>query len=87
MHVITAYFFQRWIAIRLDFMGNLIIFAAALFASLQRNYPDLFGRINPGLAGLSITYALQVLLHTVQCFKKMHGIHVCDSIFDRSPLH
>ena len=41
-------------------MGNLVIFAAALFASLQRNYPDLFGRINPGLAGLSITYALQV---------------------------
>ena len=45
---------------RLEFIGSLIVFLAALFASLQRNYPDLFGRINPGLAGLSIAYALQV---------------------------
>ena len=31
-----------------------------MFAALQRNYPDVLGRINPGLVGLSISYALQV---------------------------
>ena len=52
--------FFRWLAIRLEFIGNLIILFAALFAALQRNNEGIFGRINPGLVGLSITYALQV---------------------------
>ena len=42
-------------------MGNLIIFFAALFAVIQRNYKDeLHLRISPGLVGLSISYALQI---------------------------
>ena len=42
-------------------MGNLIIFFAALFAVIQRNYGDKLNlRINPGLVGLSISYALQI---------------------------
>ena len=52
--------FFRWLAIRLEFIGNLIILFAAMFAALQRNYSGIFGRIDPGLVGLSITYALQV---------------------------
>ena len=31
-----------------------------MFAVLQRNYSGVFGRIDPGLAGLSISYALSV---------------------------
>ena len=51
----------RWLAIRLEFVGNLIIFFAALFAAIQRNYNnELNLRINPGLVGLSISYALQI---------------------------
>ena len=50
----------RWLAIRLEFLGNIIILFSVLFAVLQRNYHEVFGRIDPGLAGLSITYALQV---------------------------
>ena len=54
-------FCPRWLAIRLEFVGNLIIFFAALFAIIQRNYhDDLNLRINPGLVGLSISYALQI---------------------------
>ena len=54
-------FFPRWLAIRLEFVGNLIIFFAALFAVIQRNYGDELNlRINPGLVGLSISYALQI---------------------------
>ena len=42
-------------------MGNLIILFAALFAVIQRNYGDELNlRINPGLVGLSISYALQI---------------------------
>ncbi|XP_054270085.1 multidrug resistance-associated protein 1-like [Macrosteles quadrilineatus] len=44
----------RWLAIRLEAVGNFIVFFAALFAVLYRETLD------PGLAGLSITYALQV---------------------------
>ena len=50
----------RWLAIRLEFIGSLIIFFAALFAAIQRNYKDELNlRISPGLVGLSISYALQ----------------------------
>ena len=49
---------QRWLAIRLEFIGNLIILFAALFAVIDRNSGG--GGLDPGLAGLSITYALQV---------------------------
>uniref|UniRef100_A0A1X7VVN1 ABC-type glutathione-S-conjugate transporter n=1 Tax=Amphimedon queenslandica TaxID=400682 RepID=A0A1X7VVN1_AMPQE len=51
---------NRWLAIRLEFLGNLIILFASLFAVLQRNYSGVFGSISPGIAGLSISYALQV---------------------------
>ena len=52
---------RRWLAIRLEFIGNLIIFFAALFAVIQRNYgAQLHLGISPGLVGLSITYALKV---------------------------
>ena len=57
----TAYYFHRWLAIRLEFVGNLIILFAALFAVIQRNYgEELNLKINPGLVGLSISYALQI---------------------------
>ena len=53
--------YQRWLAIRLEFVGNLIIFFSALFATIQRNHKDEFNlRISPGLVGLSISYALQI---------------------------
>uniref|UniRef100_A0A1B6KLL2 ABC-type glutathione-S-conjugate transporter n=1 Tax=Graphocephala atropunctata TaxID=36148 RepID=A0A1B6KLL2_9HEMI len=45
---------MRWLAIRLESVSNLIVFFSALFAVLYR------GSLDAGLAGLSITYALQV---------------------------
>lgn len=45
---------NRWLAIRLDFCGNIIIFFAALFAVLQKDSLDA------GKVGLSVTYALLV---------------------------
>ncbi|KRJ97657.1 multidrug resistance-associated protein 1 isoform X15 [Drosophila yakuba] len=44
---------NRWLAIRLEMVGNLIILFASLFAVLG-------GQTNPGLVGLSVSYALQV---------------------------
>ncbi|XP_028034266.1 multidrug resistance-associated protein 1 isoform X2 [Bombyx mandarina] len=45
---------NRWLAIRLEMIGNFIIFSAAVFAVLGRN------SIYPGIVGLSISYALQI---------------------------
>lgn len=44
---------NRWLGWRLEFAGNLIVFAAAIFAVVT---PNLSG----GLVGLSVSYALQV---------------------------
>ncbi|XP_012683657.2 ATP-binding cassette sub-family C member 2 [Clupea harengus] len=45
---------NRWLAIRLEFLGNLVVFFAALFAVVSRE------SLNSGLVGLSISYALNV---------------------------
>ncbi|EME26321.1 Multidrug resistance-associated protein 1 [Galdieria sulphuraria] len=45
---------NRWLGIRLDVVGVCLVSVAALLATLAK------GHIDSGLAGLSITYALQV---------------------------
>uniref|UniRef100_A0A8C6UTS8 Multidrug resistance-associated protein 1 n=1 Tax=Neogobius melanostomus TaxID=47308 RepID=A0A8C6UTS8_9GOBI len=45
---------NRWLAIRLEFVGNCIVSCAALFAVMARS------SLSPGIMGLSITYALQL---------------------------
>lgn len=50
---------DRWLAVRLETVGGLIIFFAALFAVMARE------TISPGLAGLSISYTLEVSHHSI----------------------
>lgn len=46
----------RWLAMRLESLGNLVVFFSALFAVISRD------SLNSGLVGLSISYALNVNL-------------------------
>uniref|UniRef100_A0A672I7Q8 ATP-binding cassette, sub-family C (CFTR/MRP), member 2 n=1 Tax=Salarias fasciatus TaxID=181472 RepID=A0A672I7Q8_SALFA len=45
---------NRWLAIRLEFLGNLVVFFSCLFAVISRD------SIDSGIVGLSISYALNV---------------------------
>jgi len=57
-HKITIYngstLSSRWRAVCLDLIGSSIVLFAGLFAVLERD------TISAGIAGLSVTYALQV---------------------------
>lgn len=44
----------RWLAIRLEFLGFIVVLTASLIAVLSR------GSISPGIAGLSVTYSLTI---------------------------
>lgn len=50
---------DRWLGIRLEMLGNLLILCAVIFTVLAKD-------LNPGLVGLSITYALQVSLPNIK---------------------
>ncbi|CAJ0630180.1 12028_t:CDS:10, partial [Entrophospora sp. SA101] len=48
---------NRWLAVRLEFLGSLIIFSASILAVVTLLTT---GNIDAGLVGLSVTYALSV---------------------------
>ncbi|CAL8146547.1 unnamed protein product [Orchesella dallaii] len=45
---------NRWLQVRLETVGNSVVFFAALFAVLGRE------TLSPGIVGLSVSYALQI---------------------------
>uniref|UniRef100_A0A8C9FWN7 ABC-type glutathione-S-conjugate transporter n=1 Tax=Pavo cristatus TaxID=9049 RepID=A0A8C9FWN7_PAVCR len=47
---------NRWLGIRVEFVGNCVVLFAALFAVIGKS------SLNAGLVGLSVSYALQVTL-------------------------
>ncbi|XP_078738358.1 ATP-binding cassette sub-family C member 2-like [Lampetra fluviatilis] len=52
---------NRWLSIRLDVVGALVVFFSSLFAVLAR------GAVDGAIVGLSISYSLTVHTHTYTC--------------------
>lgn len=44
----------RWLAVNLEFMGNLLVLAAAIFSVQSRD------ELSPGMVGLAVSHSLQV---------------------------
>jgi hypothetical protein len=53
------YINYRWLAVRLELVGNFIVFFSALFAVLFRHSDN----VTAGLVGLSVSYALSVIYY------------------------
>ncbi|XP_055346997.1 multidrug resistance-associated protein 1-like [Paramacrobiotus metropolitanus] len=53
---------QRWLAVRLESVGNLIVFFAAFFAVITRDWKDADGKhwVDPKDMGLAVSYAMTV---------------------------
>ena len=60
MRVKICFFCSRWLSVRLETIAGLIKFSAALFAVVDR------GSLSPGLAGLCITYAINITFYLGQ---------------------
>jgi ATP-binding cassette subfamily C (CFTR/MRP) protein 1 len=55
IYVFITNFADRWLGLRLEFIGNLVTTLSALFAVFSRN------TLSPGLVGLSISLSLSVI--------------------------
>lgn len=47
---------SRWLAVRLEFLGNLVVTISAIFAIASRN------SLSPGSTGLAISYSMQITM-------------------------
>lgn len=70
---------NRWLAVRLEFIGNCVVLCAALFAVLSQRWGVA---VSAGIAGLSVSYALNVkqFLFLVKYISLIHlkvRIHFC----------
>uniref|UniRef100_T1JB97 ABC-type glutathione-S-conjugate transporter n=1 Tax=Strigamia maritima TaxID=126957 RepID=T1JB97_STRMM len=57
---------KRWLALRLDFIGQIVVFSSGAFAAYNRE------NVPPGIVGLTISYAVQVT-HLLSVLVRMAG--------------
>ncbi|KAL5011003.1 hypothetical protein ScPMuIL_013308 [Solemya velum] len=63
-YIYATYSSNRWLGFRLEFVGNIVIFGAAMFAVYSK------GSISGSIVGLSISYALEIT-QTLNWFVRM----------------
>ncbi|KAI8867045.1 hypothetical protein GQ42DRAFT_150094 [Ramicandelaber brevisporus] len=51
---LSAVMVQRWLAVRVDLISNLLLFSVAVIVIILR------GKIDPGVAGMVVSYSLQI---------------------------
>lgn len=66
---------NRWLAVRLEFIGNCVVLFAALFAVLSQRWG---AAVSAGIAGLSISYALNVKLFVLSLIYLKIRIYLFD---------
>ncbi|XP_048239473.1 ATP-binding cassette sub-family C member 2-like [Haliotis rufescens] len=58
----------RWLGVRLEIIGNIIVFAASLFAVMSRD------TLSGGLVGLSISYAIEITVNLNLMVQLVSGV-------------
>jgi hypothetical protein len=71
---------SRWLSMRLEIFGNVVILSAAIFGVMAKEY----SLITAGIIGLSVSYSLNVTnmlnylltsLSNVSCLKKTQNVY------------
>ncbi|KAJ3413134.1 hypothetical protein HDV05_008472 [Chytridiales sp. JEL 0842] len=68
---------QRWLGLRLETLGSILVFFAALFGILAKD------KISPGLLGLSLSYALQVTQILNWCIRQFTDTEIAMNAVER----
>ncbi|KAI8831071.1 P-loop containing nucleoside triphosphate hydrolase protein [Chytriomyces cf. hyalinus JEL632] len=69
---------QRWLALRLEFLGSVLVLAAATFGVVAGGTV-----LSPALLGLSLSYALQVTITLSWCIRQLTDTEVAMNAVER----
>lgn len=58
----------RWLALRLEFLGGIVVLGAAIFAVVEKGHG---GATQASLVGLSVSYALMVRVRRLDCPRRL----------------
>ncbi|KAL2915615.1 hypothetical protein HK105_204800 [Polyrhizophydium stewartii] len=70
---------SRWLSVRFEFLGSLLVFFTAMFGVLSRNNPSF----SPAFFGLAISYSLQISGYLNWCIRQFTDMEIAMNAVER----